>query len=146
MSQLRWVPIRTTLVNGRWQPDYDAAPGFTPSMWRGHSRSPADNEWRLYTLGGTDVVARVSLNPTFPSHDGAPRALLIDRIEVRADRRHEGIGAAVITDLVNEHRRTEIYAGPTPSSLSWWDETVCWPRCDCHACIGRASGFVVWRP
>lgn len=146
MSQLRWMPTETTLVNGRWQPDYDNVPGFTPSMWQGHSRSRADNEWRSYTLGAGDVVARVCLSHTFSSHDGAPRALLIDTIEVRADRQCEGIGVTVVNDLVNEHHPAEIYAGPTPSSLSWWDDRVRWPRCDCNDCDGRSSGFVVWRP
>jgi hypothetical protein len=146
MSNLRWAPTETKLVNGRWQPDYDNVPGFTPSMWREQSRGRTNSEWRSYTFGGSDVVARVCLSHTFSSHDGAPQALLIDRIEVRADRRREGIGADVVNDLVYEHHPMEIYAGPTQSSLRWWDDRMRWPRCDCNDCDGRSSGLVVLRP
>jgi hypothetical protein len=137
--------MKTALVQDRWHPNYDRDPRFTPSMWQGYSRNRGDAEWRSYALNGEEV-ARVCLGHTFSSHDGQPRALLIDKFEVRADLRGDGLGLAVIRDVVHEHRSHEIYAGPTPSSWSWWEDKVGWPRCLCEDCDGQARGFVVRRP
>jgi len=135
----------TALVNHKWQPDYDVDFRFTSSLWQGFSGNAEDPEWRSYTLHGEEV-ARLCLSHTFSSHDGQPRALLIETLEVRGDLRGDGLGVAVVRDVVHEHRSREIYAGPTPSSWSWWEEKVGWPRCLCDDCDGQARGFVVRRP
>lgn len=148
MSKLRWALVETTLVNGRWQPNYDDDIGFTPSMWLERSRGRTDHQWRSYLLDGDDEVARMLLTPTYSSHTHrrATRAVLLDAIEVRADLQRSGthIGRMVIEELVDDHRNWEIYAGPTASSALFWDEKLGWPRCDCNDCYGR--DFVVWRP
>lgn len=148
MSNLKWVLAETTLVNGRWQPDYDDDIRFSSSMWFERSIGRTSHQWRSYSLDGDRGVARMLLTPTYSSHTRgrAIRAVLLDAIEVRADLQRNGahIGRMAIEEFADEYRNWEIYAGPTASSAPFWDEKLSWPRCDCNDCCGR--DFVVLRP
>jgi hypothetical protein len=144
MSILTWRRTGTSLFHDRWHPNYENDPEFTLSMWQGYSRNEADLEWRTYLLDGEEV-ARVCLNHDFSSHERRPSALLIEKLEVRRNRRGERLGLAVVSDVEDECRFQEIYAGPTPSSWLWWEKNVSWPRCMCGDCGGQRHGFVVCR-
>lgn len=141
MSKLRWVPGEKALVNGRWQPNYDDRIGFTPAMWLERSRGRTDHQWRSYSLDGDEEVARMLLTPTYSSHTHrrAPRALLLDTIEVRADLQRSGahVGRMVVEELGDDHRNWEIYAGPTASRR--FSGTRSWAGPDATATAATAA-------
>jgi hypothetical protein len=135
-----------TKTRGRRRPDFGSDDGFTASWWGEDADfGPPDHQWRSYVRNGEEV-ARMLLSMRFLSHsDPSASALMVWNFEVREGLQCSGehIGTTIVEQLVSEYGDREIYIGPTPESVGFW-ERFRWPMCDCDECDGR--NFIVRRP
>lgn len=133
-------------IRGRSRPDFNDDDGFTASWWGENADlGPPDHQWRSYTWNGEEV-ARLLLSLRYSSHwNPTVPALMVWSFEVRRDlqRREAHVGTRIIEALVAEYRGREIYVGPTPDSIGFWQQFD-WSMCDCEECGGR--DFIIRRP
>lgn len=113
-----------------------------------HPFEPNHDEY--YTIRAGEVeLARLHLNrrtafvsewTAVPDLGGSP--LRIQLIEVAADARGQGLGAAIVRRVAEQHPQSRLLALSHRDATGFWDSLPGWVRCD-HAIDGRRQPLYV---